>query len=386
MIPATHDANFRPSSKYAKSIAKVCLQVTDVSKVVILYNRDFKSRAHVNGMSSTQDTNGYGEYAYEAVVGTCEEIEKDFLRLTSAPKPSAVRPPHVLKRALAHIKTLWGEAERDYDWVCRQLKSVRQDYKIQHVESTDVVDVYETHARIALEKSDLGEFNTCVAQLQELYKNVSRAQHIQDEFSSYRILYNLLVDAREWEQSKILAQFSKAERTRTATRFALNIRQAVLSGNYQSYFKLSTAPPRKTMIPYLLDHFHNRVRWRAISTMISAYGPTKLPISYVHNQLGWADIQDSSEFSGADLAEIIRTKAAESGLLKDFNSLKLEFLPRSTLKAISFLLTIGVVFTFGEKGKPGKDRLLMDCKATKMAGLKKYEASKLITHAGAERS
>ena len=43
------------------------------------------------------------------VVGTCQRIEKDYFRLTSAPDPSTVRPEPVLKGAMAALKAKWRD-------------------------------------------------------------------------------------------------------------------------------------------------------------------------------------------------------------------------------------------------------------------------------------
>ena len=71
-----------------------------------------------------------GDYDPEKlkVVGTCQDLEKGYFRLTSAPPPERVRPEQVLALALKHLQKKWQRRDDEnikYIWVCDQLKAVR---------------------------------------------------------------------------------------------------------------------------------------------------------------------------------------------------------------------------------------------------------------------
>lgn len=133
------------------------------------------------------------------IVGTCLDLEKDYFRLTSIPLPSSIRPPEVLKKSLSLIKKKWRKGNVEYLYICSQLKAIRQDLTVQGIQDEFVVQVYETHARIALECGDLNEYNQCQTQLKDLYNRKITGSFM--EFLAYRILYFVYLQGNKKYQS-----------------------------------------------------------------------------------------------------------------------------------------------------------------------------------------
>lgn len=198
------------------------------------------------------------------VVGTCEALEKSYLRLTAPPKPETVRPEHVLRKTLDLLKKKWRK-ESNYSYICDQFKSMRQDLTVQRIKNDFTVRVYENHARIAMEKGDLGEYNQCQTQLMALYKLGLKGN--PNEFKAYRILY-FIHTANRLALNDALADLTTAEKSEPSIKHALDVRSALATGNYHRFFQLYQEPP--ILGGYLMDMFVGRERLAALCNICKA--------------------------------------------------------------------------------------------------------------------
>jgi SAC3 family protein LENG8/THP3 len=195
------------------------------------------------------------------VVGRSQKLEKNYFRLTAPPNAEDVRPLEVLRNTLDHLKKKW-RSDENYSYICDQLKSLRQDLTVQHIKNDFTTTVYETHARIALEKGDLGEYNQCQTQLRSLYKQNLGGHPV--EFKAYRILYFIHTRNRT-DMNDVLSELTPADKKEPAIKHALEVRSALALGNFHKFFKLYLSVPG--MGAYLMDMFVERERLAALAAI-----------------------------------------------------------------------------------------------------------------------
>eukprot|EP01133_Synstelium_polycarpum_P003617 gene3617-4145_t len=270
-----------PMENVTEMTKKITMYMVEKKKQPNFFSIDWDAEPPLPTPSFTQSYNADGELDWDmmTIKGTSTDLEKPYLRLTSAPDPSTVRPEPSLKRTFDYLKRQWKEKE-DYIYICEQFRSLRQDLTVQRIKNQFTIDVYETHARLALENGDLGQFNQCQTQLFELYK-LPNVKGSVAEFFAYRVLYCI--------HQNNTTELSKQD----CVKHALKIRRAFADNNYSAYFKLSKASIY--MENYLLDKITPRIRITALQVLTKSYRPA-ITIEQVVTQLGFESERLAREY------------------------------------------------------------------------------------------
>jgi len=295
----------------------------------------YMGKSTIGGHASGKKQLDEYDYAKMTVKGTCRTLEKEYLRLTSPPKSELVRPLDILEHHLANLKSSYYGGEngkerrkvhnnkpREYSWYCSQFKALRQDLTVQRIINGFAVDVYETHAKIALEEDDLNEYNQSQTQLKELYEKIERLQNDEgkagkkgkrgkgrngggalknrNEFIAYRIIYYVFLSGnRKYEGGssdifKIMLQLTPEELKDECIKHALLVRAAVAENDYHKFFLLQDIAPN--MGDYLMDKIVPSVRQSALQRVCKAYRPS-VPTNFVLKELGF-DVHSREEREG----------------------------------------------------------------------------------------
>jgi len=252
------------------------------------------ANTHQDVFSSTSSSGNWDEpenaiTIQHKIVGTSQEFFKDYLRLTSEPDPKKIRPYSVLRETVDRLKNRWKQKE-NYNWICSQFKSVRQDLTVQGIKNEFTVNVYEIHARMALEKGDMVEYNQCQSMLSSLYDLGLGAKN-RDEFAAYRILM-FLHGLNRSDLNLFVGQLTSQQKSNPCVLHALNVQRALSMGNYHLFFSLYNTVPN--MGGYIMDHFVERERIRALLVMTKSY--ISVPLVFIVKELAFENVSEALDF------------------------------------------------------------------------------------------
>ena len=167
------------------------------------------------------------------------------------------------------------------------------------------MDVYETHARIALQEGDLNEYNQCQTQLKELYvflKDDETAVTNHNEFVAYRLLYYVFLGCNQKSNGggssdlfHLLLSLSPEQKQDAAIQHALKVRVSVADWDYHLFFGLITGSPNLGV--HLMDRIVPYMRHTALQIICKAYRPA-VETAYCLQELGFVDsnANDNMEF------------------------------------------------------------------------------------------
>ena len=200
------------------------------------------------------------------------------------------------------------EGRVNWFYTCDQFKGLRQDCTVQRLRNPLSVQVYEAHARAALEYGDLAEFNQCQTQLYGLYADGH--QGCVAEFTAYKILYETVHSHSPGVGRALLhtlkgslAAKGKNSEDQTTTLVpglssnapqvvhARAVRRAVMTADYSTFFRLYSTAPH--LGKALMDLILPKVRWVALNVLLKAF-KTNLPISFLAPLLGF--VPNSSSY------------------------------------------------------------------------------------------
>ena len=234
----------------------------------------------------------------DVIEGTCQDLEKQYLRLTSEPDPLKVRPQRVLEKSLDFVIDKYKkDPSAGYAYVNNQLKSIRQDITVQHIRNDFVLRVYETHGRIAIANNDLGEFNQCQSQLSYLYNLKKKYDRnltndfffVEAEFICYRILYMIMTsNYPDIHRLKVELLTKSRKKENTMEKFitqAFDMYVYQMRGDYYNFFRIYEQfrdyQSLKLAFHLIRQNLVTKERIKALNVIVRAY--RRIPLSYIQN-------------------------------------------------------------------------------------------------------
>jgi hypothetical protein len=224
------------------------------------------------------------------LVGTSQTVAKGFVRPSSAPLLSAIRPEAVLRRAFAMCL---AKSRDDIEFTADQIKSIRQDLTVQQLESAFSAAVYEFHTRVAVLAGHLAEIGQCLTHVRSLHaKGIlgpPRAEFeavctnayllppaacpdVSVEFAGYRILYSGLMGKHDDDVANEIARLEATHNAQVWQHpFISHAINAVTNKHNAVVFRKMVSAAPTPLYGRLMSLFLPKLRLEWIRTLVSGF-------------------------------------------------------------------------------------------------------------------
>eukprot|EP00917_Polyrhabdina_sp_WS-2016_P001408 GHVP01002911.1.p1 GENE.GHVP01002911.1~~GHVP01002911.1.p1 ORF type:complete len:681 (-),score=74.43 GHVP01002911.1:53-2095(-) len=226
-------------------------------------------------------------------IGISTTLEKSYLRLTDNVDFSLVRPIRILRQSLEHCFSKYRQRGDDWAYLEDQLRSIRQDLTVQGIRDEFAIEVYERNAKIALENSDLSQFNQCQGQLMDLYRlnGVKIDEGSRAQFLCYRIVYLTLQELR-MDLLRLIGELTNREANHPLVLLGTRFRKAYVEGNYERFLKLRKEADAHCNM--LIGVFLPKIRMMYLVTISKAH--FKLSAAVINKRLQFENASQCLQF------------------------------------------------------------------------------------------
>jgi SAC3 family protein LENG8/THP3 len=261
--------NKQHSNKWVRNEQAAAL--ADNSAAVSARAARFQSSASAGSARHDDDDDDWHPASDVIVQGRCQALEKDFLRLNGPPDSAKVRPEPVIKAALERLVGIIARDEHPYRYHWTQLKAMRQDLIVQHVQNETTAAVEEVFARRALEHGDMRDYQKCSTALRVLYD--AGVQGYRAEFDAYRILANVCQDHCTSDEvlKSMTDAYAHSVGESAEVQHALAVQRALTMGNWRGFWRLYASAPNRGRL--IMDRAAPGVRLAAARALASRFKP-----------------------------------------------------------------------------------------------------------------
>ncbi|EKE42059.1 hypothetical protein ENUP19_0037G0032 [Entamoeba nuttalli] len=251
-----------------------------------------KSEKHIKlTRKETQKPNKVNQET--AIVGCSKSLEKSYYRLKGEPKLDEIRNEETLKTALNFVLMKYKK-NKDYAYLCDQLKGIRQDITVQRINNDFTVLVYKVHAKYSIQHKDVSEFNQCISVLMHLFKELQYPA--EDEsvlmFTSFQILYTAYVNSL-FQFKAIVDTLPETVKANIGIQIAINVSIAYFNDDPYTFFIIYKRAPK--LLKKVIYSIIERMQFKTIQMICLSYRPS-ISLKKLKDDLCFDSLSSLSQF------------------------------------------------------------------------------------------